>query len=82
MKKLIGLALCASFAIGMSSCTKTENVFCYECSHPSECDVEICNETVTTSGGGLCNLLPSSSGSTNAEYKNAYEAEGYTCRIN
>ena len=80
MKKLLSLALCASVAIGMSSCDETENVFCYECSHPSKCDVEICDETVTPEGG-VCNLLPSSSGSTNAEYKNAYQADGYTCRI-
>lgn len=82
MKKLLGLALCASVAIGMSSCTKTENVFCYECTHPTDCDVDICNETVTAQNGVVCNFVVGSSGSTNAEYKNAYQAEGYTCRIN
>lgn len=81
MKKLLGLALCAWFAIGISSCDTTDNVFCYECTHPSKCDVEICDETATTTSGGICSLTPVSTGSSNVEYKNAYEAEGFTCRI-
>jgi hypothetical protein len=81
MKKLLGLVLCASVVIGMSSCEQTENIFCYECTHPSLCDIEICDETASTTGGGLCVLIPSSTGSTNVEFKNAYEADGYTCRI-
>jgi hypothetical protein len=81
MKKLLSLALCASVVIGMSSCEKTDNIFCYECTHPSKCDVEVCDETASTTSGGLCALVPTGSGSTNVEFKNAYEAEGYTCRI-
>lgn len=80
MKKLLSLALCTSVVIGISSCQEVENVFCYECTHPSKCDVDICDETVTPEGGA-CNLLPASSGSTNEEYRNVYEADGYTCRL-
>ena len=81
MKKLLSLALCASVTLGLYSCEETENIFCYECTHPSKCDVDICDEEATTTSGGVCVLVPTASGSSNAEYKNAYEAEGYTCRI-
>lgn len=81
MKYLIAIVISASLTFGYTSCKKPENVFCYECTHPSKCDVDICNETATPENSGACVLAPTVSGSTNAEYKNAYEAEGYTCRV-
>lgn len=81
MKYLATLAISASLLLGFSSCETTENVFCYECTHPSKCAVDICNETATPENNGACVLAPTTSGSTNVEYKNYYESEGYTCRI-
>ncbi len=81
MKYIIMIAASITLTLGFSSCEKTENIFCYECTHPSNCTVDICDETVTPENNGVCVLAPNKSGSTNVEYKNSYEADGYTCRI-
>lgn len=81
MKYLIAIAISIFLIFGYTACQKTENVFCYECTHPSKCSVDICNETATPENNGVCALAPTTSGSTNVEYKNYYESEGYTCRV-
>lgn len=81
MKFLIAIVFSVTMLLGLDSCQKPENIFCYECTHPSQCSVDICNETVTPENNGICVLAPNQSGSTNLEYKNAYENDGYTCRI-
>lgn len=81
MKYIIMIAVSITLALGFSSCEKTENIFCYECTHPNNCTVDICNEKVVTDNSGVCVFVPNKSGSTNVEFKNAYEADGYTCRI-
>ncbi len=78
MKHLFALALCASITLGFSSCVKE---ICYECTHPDKCAVDICDERASVDNDGLCVLVPDKDGSDNIELKNAYEAEGYTCRI-
>jgi hypothetical protein len=79
MKHLLAIAFCAAFTLGFSSCN--ENAVCYECTHPNNCDVDICDGQATPDNDGICVLAPNQSGSTNLEYKNAYEADGYTCRV-
>lgn len=77
MKYLFNSLFAFSLLAGISSCTTSS---CYECTHPVACDVNICSEQVTTanscsSGGSIV----MGTGSTNDEFKIAYEAEGYTC---
>lgn len=81
MKQLLAIAFSATLFFGITSCRQTENVFCYECTHPNKCAVDICNEQATVDNNGICVLAPDKQGNTNVEYKNAYEAEGYTCRV-
>lgn len=77
MKKLLGLALCVSFAVGMSSCAKET---CYECttSSSSDCTVNICDKSVSTDGNcaGFSVSVPNA---TNEDLKKGYEAIGFTC---
>lgn len=82
MKQLLTTVLFTLlFIVSFSACRETENVFCYECTHPDKCAVDICDETVTVDNSGTCVLAPDKEGNTNLEYKNAYEEEGYTCRV-